>query len=70
MKNEIKEYFKKQLKDINTRCGHPYYNNSMLRKVGNKYLYFMYKKQNGSFMTVKMDMNLFYSNFCRWKVTN
>lgn len=65
MKNEIKEYFKARKSDINDRCGHPYYNNSLLRKVGNKYLHFMYKKENGEFVMIKMDMNLFYSNFCR-----
>lgn len=65
MKNEIKEYFKARKADINDRCGHPYYNNSLLKKVGNKYLHFMYKKESGEFIMIKMDMNLFFSNFCR-----
>lgn len=65
MKNEIKEYFKARKADVNDRCGHPYYNDSMLKKVGNKYLYFLYKNESGKFVIIKKDMNAFFAAFCK-----
>lgn len=62
--NEIREYFEARKADINDRCGHPMYNNSMLIKVGNKYLYFLYKASDGSIKTIKKNMEQYYADYC------
>lgn len=68
MNKEIKEYFKTRKADWNDRCGHPMYNNSMLKKVGNKYLYFWYKQSNGNIKTIKVDMEIYYFAYCRTSI--
>jgi len=40
MKTKIRQYFIEKAKDLTSRNGHPYYNDSVLTKVGKKYLYF------------------------------
>jgi len=59
MKNEIKEYFKEKRANFET-VRHPFINNSVLVKVGNKFLYF--QTNNG---IKKVNMNTFFAQFCR-----
>jgi len=63
MKNEIREFFKTKRKNFET-VRHPFYNYSLLTKVGNKYLYFLVRK-NCKFETIKIDMNKYFAQFCK-----
>ena len=59
MKNEIKKYFQDKKANFE-RCGHPYYNDSVLTKIGNKYLYFLTRSG-----VKKVEMESFFNAHCR-----
>ena len=42
------------------KLSHPFYNNSVLVKVGRKYLYFKTENNN----IIKIDMNKYFAQFC------
>lgn len=64
MKDPIREYFKSKRANFEP-VRHPYYNNSLLTKIGHKYLYFAIKSDSGKFFVKKIDMNSFFNSFCR-----
>ena len=60
MKNEIRKHLISMKEE---GIGHPIINNSRIKKVGNKYIYFEYS-DNGIIKESKNDLEKFYFAYC------